>query len=78
MIFLKNDNKKYNIYANIVVKYFMREKITEEDYNTGLKNGTQQEEFYYETNLRGHTLYYFIIEFILILKLVKSYFQTLK
>ena len=38
-------------------------KITEEDYNAGLKNGTQQEEFYYETNLRGDTLYYFIKEF---------------
>jgi len=60
---LRNDNKKYNMYANFVVKYFMHEKITEEDYNEGLKNGTQQEEFYYETNLRGNTLYYFIKEF---------------
>ena len=75
---MKKDNKQHNIYVNIVVEYFMHVKINKKDYDKLLNDGMLPEEFFYQTDLRVQTVYYQISNFILILKLVKSYFQTIK
>ena len=43
---LKNDNKQHNIYANIVVEYFMRAKINKKDYDELLNDGMSPDEFF--------------------------------
>ena len=60
---LKKDNKKHNIYANIVVEYVMPSKINKKDYEELLNDDMSPDDFFYQTNLRGETVYYQLSNF---------------